>query len=433
MKYFKNKNFNLIVFLTFVFLSFLASFNIFKKHFLNKGFNGDEYYLDNVYQLSKVNFEIITSIPSQFYLFLASILNIFIDNPKMSTRSVSFLVLFLVFSYFIIKLKSLKIDKFLKVQFFFILLFVVVFTKQCFVGTSDFLAIFFLIVFIIEINEVLFEHNSLSFKKIILLSLFLGLSIVTRPTVLVILLVYSITILFFFNKDLLRFKALFLIPLISIFFIAFFNFGALKNHGKIVLDVKEVPEDAGTSWLERNYLMAKFWDEGKIPNSQWLSSKDVVQYKKQNPDAYIPKSNLDLLFNEPKLYLKQMTRMFISANFTLLRYINVFYLFSFLILLIKYKPIRSFFVSNDTFDLNSFRKMKFILIVFYLSVFLFSFLAIKLFEFRWVIPVLIVLMWYVLISLINIKKEVSQLCLIIFYLSFTLGILKDYKIFLITE
>ena len=81
--------------------------------------------------------------------------------------------------------------------------------------------------------------------------------------------------------------------------------------------------------------MAKFWDEGKIPNSQWLSSKDVVQYKKQNPNAFIPKSNLDLLFNEPKLYLKQMVRMFISANFTLLRYINVFYLFSFLILLIS--------------------------------------------------------------------------------------------------
>ena len=113
MKCFKNKNFNLIVFLTFVFVSFLASFNIFKKYFLNKGFNGDEYYLDNVYQLSNVNFEIITSIPSQFYLFLASLFNLFIDNPKMSTRSVSFLVLFLVLSYFIIKLKRLKIDKFL--------------------------------------------------------------------------------------------------------------------------------------------------------------------------------------------------------------------------------------------------------------------------------------------------------------------------------
>ena len=86
MKYFKNKNFNLLVFLIFVLVSFLASFNIFKKFFLNKGFNGDEYYLDNVYQLSKVNFEIITSIPSQFYLFLASILNVFIDNPKTSTR-----------------------------------------------------------------------------------------------------------------------------------------------------------------------------------------------------------------------------------------------------------------------------------------------------------------------------------------------------------
>lgn len=429
MKYFKNKNFNLLVFLIFVLVSFLASFNIFKKFFLNKGFNGDEYYLDNVYQLSKVNFEIITSIPSQFYLFLASILNVFIDNPKTSTRTVSFLVLFLVLGYFIIKLKKLKIEIFFKVQFFFIILFVVVFTRQCFIGTSDFLAIFFLIVFIIEVNEVLFQNNSLTSKKIFLLSLFLALSIVTRPTVLVILLVYSITILFFFNKALLNFKALFLIPLISIFFIVFFNYGALKNHGKIILDFKEVPKDAGTNWLERNYLMAKFWDEGKIPNSQWLSSKDVVQYKKQNPNAFIPKSNLDLLFNEPKLYLKQMVRMFVSANYTMFVYLNIFYLLAVLLVILKNKRFKSFFINSVSIEQESINSLKLILIVFYISVLLFSFLAIKLFEFRWVIPILIVTTWYVLNLLTKTKKEVAQIILTIFYLFFTLWILKTINYF----
>lgn len=265
MEYFKNKKVNYSIFLIFIALFFWASFNLFKKIFLNEGFNADEYYLTNVYNFKEIDFIKITSIPSQLYILLSSLLNSFINDPKMATRSVSLLMLFFLVFYFSCKIKRLNTERFFKFHFFVILTYISIFTKQCFTGTSDFLAIFFLLVFILELNEVIFEKNPLTNKQIIFLSSFLALSIITRPTVLVILSVYSVFLLIYFKRLVLNFKLVIAIPLITILIVIFFNLGALLKQGKIILDVKEVPENVGTNWLERNYLMAKFWDEGKIP------------------------------------------------------------------------------------------------------------------------------------------------------------------------
>lgn len=94
MEYFKNKKVNYSIFLIFIALFFWASFNLFKKIFLNEGFNADEYYLTNVYNFKEIDFIKITSIPSQLYILLSSLLNSFINDPKMATRSVSLLMLF---------------------------------------------------------------------------------------------------------------------------------------------------------------------------------------------------------------------------------------------------------------------------------------------------------------------------------------------------
>ena len=431
MKLIHNNKLHFSIFISFLLLSSLASFTIFKKYFLNPGCNGDEYYLENVYNLKNVTIESITFVPSQLYLFFASLINLFLFNPKMATRLVSFLAFFFILGYFIFKIRKLNVSNVIKFQFFLILFFVLSLTRQPFIGSSDFLAYFFLVIFIIELNDIFFQKIPLTGKKIFFLSLFLSMSIVTRPTVLVILMVYLFCLVCFFRSKIFNFKLVFLIPIFSLLFIGLFNFGPLKNNRSLVLDIKEVPKDIGTNWLERNYLMAKFWDEGKIPQTKWLSNDEVLEYKRQNPSAYIPKSNLDLLINEPKLYAKQMIKMFISANYTMLLYINIFYLIAIYLVFKKYNQKQSFYNFNNSFELIDENRIKFTLLLFCLSVFSFSFLAVKLFEFRWVIPVMIVMIWNVCVSLTKLKESVVKIFLTSFYLLFTIFILKGYKIFLI--
>lgn len=432
MKLIQNNKLQFSIFISFLFFSSIASFVIFKKYFLNPGCNADEYYLHNIYDIKNVTIETITFVPSQLYVFLASLINFFLCNPKMATRLVSFLALFSILSYFLFKIRKLNVRNDIKVHFFLILFFVLNITRQPFIGTSDFLAYFFYIIFIIELNEIFFQEMPLTGKKIFWISLFLAMSIVTRPTVLVILVVYLFCLLCFFRTKIFNFKLVFLLPIFSLLFIGLFNFGPLINNRSLVLDIKEVPKEIGTSWLERNYLMAKFWDEGKIPQTKWLSSDEVLEYKRQNPSAYIPKSNLDLLINEPKLYVKQMIRMFISANYTMILYINIFYLIAIYIVFKKYNQKQSFFNFNNSFVLIDEKLIRFTLLLFCLSVLFFSFLAIKLFEFRWVIPVMIVMVWNVLISLTKLKVSMIKIILTAFYLLYTISILKGYKIFLIS-
>lgn len=432
MKLLHNNKLHFSIFIIFILFSTIASFTIFKKYFLNSGCNADEYYLDNIYDINNVTIEKITFVPSQLYVFFASVINLFLSNPLISTRLVSFLSLIFILSYFVYKIRKLNLRNDIKVQFFLILFFVLSLTRQPFIGTSDFLAYFFLVIFIIELNENFFQEIPFTLKKIFLMSLFLALSIITRPTVLVILTVYLFCLVCFFRTKIFNFKLVFLVPIFSLFFIGLFNFGPLKDNSSLVLDIKEIPKHIGTTWLERNYLMAKFWDEGKIPQTKWLSSNDVLEYKRQNPSAYIPKSNLDLLINEPKLYMKQIVRMFISGNYTIFLYLNVFYLLATYVLFMRNNQKKSFLNFNNFLVLIDEKRIKLSLLLFYLSVLFFSFLAVKLFEFRWVIPVMIVLIWNVIVSISKLKVNVIKMILTFFYFLFTISILKGYKIYLIS-
>ena len=74
------KRIQVIAFSLFVILSTVASLNLFASYFLNKGANGDEYYRENIYTFSNIDFEKITYIPAQLYILLASFFNIFLDN-----------------------------------------------------------------------------------------------------------------------------------------------------------------------------------------------------------------------------------------------------------------------------------------------------------------------------------------------------------------
>ena len=86
--------------------------------------------------------------------------------------------------------------------------------------------------------------------------------------------------------------------------------------------------------------MAKYWDSNKIPHTQWISTQEVIEFKKSNPNFKFPKNQIDLLIKEPGLYIRQMVRMFITALYTSYRFMYLL----FPILLLS-------FINNKKYDI----------------------------------------------------------------------------------
>lgn len=405
----------------FLFFNLQYFYKNFYEVFLNGGFNADEYYMKILYGISDFSLEKFSSTPSQPYVLLSSIANLFLQDNKMSTRFVSlfFCFFFLVYLFRIIQLT--KVSKFEKTFQYVFLFCLTLISSQCFVGTSDFLQ-WVLIIFSFQIILKTFEAGKSNFYEALKGGVLLGLAICVRPTTLVILFSFVLSLILFYKSSFFRNRSIYLTGIVSIIVVGVINFYPLVTEQKLVLDVKEIPKSIGASWFEMNYLMAKKWDANEIPRTQWLSHLDVVRFKKENPTAFIPKNYLDLLIHEPKFYSKQMIRMFAMANYSNFRYMFLFFPLLFVIFVDRksmfFKRNINQFLEDETY--TDFRNHKVILLTHFLSIISFSFLAIKLFETRWVFPTMILYLIYSLQFLNYFKKEVRVL---VYNLSFILGIL----------
>ncbi|WP_169051720.1 glycosyltransferase family 39 protein [Flavobacterium sp. H122] len=389
---------------------------------LNKECNGDEYYYENLYRLDQISLEKITSIPSQIYVFISSIFNFFINDSILSTRIVSVvsavLFLFFVYNFFFKRLLIDSVEKSILFIFFGSIIFI---TRNCFIGTSDFMSICLLFITLWQLIEFFENEKAFNSKKMLLIGAILGISITVRPTVLLVYLVFSISLLFFKKYRLVityKLKELFLIAFSSLFLIILINLYPVIHEHKIVLDVKEIPKETGVNWLQRNYLMAKFWDNGSLDKGNWLSTQDVIDYKMKNPNAFIPKDNFEILMQEPGLYARQMTRMFVKANYTYFRFM---YLFFPILWLIFFPVFKKNNLSKET------DKYKLIILTLFLSTLFFSFMAIKMFEPRWVVAILLVYALFSIEYLIKFKQEKRYL---VYSISSVLGIIMFLNTFL---
>ena len=164
--------------------------------------------------------------------------------------------------------------------------------------------------------------------------------------------------------------------------------------------------------------MAKFWDSKQIPNTQWISTQEVIAFKKQNPNHIFPKNQFDLLMKEPGLYARQMIRMFVKgvySSFWLMYFLFPGLLVSFL----KWKKIK--FISDvNTSNENSVVKNKIIVVFHFISILAFSFIAVKMFEFRWIIPIMILYTFYAVNYLSKLPEKSRFL---VYNFSFLSGIL----------
>ncbi|MHB1197079.1 MAG: hypothetical protein ACYC0A_09590 [Lutibacter sp.] len=428
-KFLYAKNTSIYLFIGFLCLNLFYFTNNFFKTFLNVGGNGDEYYQYNLYSIYSVTLEKIFYTPSQTYIFISSAIDYFINNPMFSTRVVSIISCLLLIIYFIRRLisdKSDSVEKIYKSTLFICAIFI---TNQMFIGTSDFLSVVLIIpAFLIVIESIEFKKMNLSFKQSVFVGVFFALAIATRPTTLVLILAFYITFFILagikplFCKENLR---AFITSIIVLFMI---NFLPIVEQHKIILDVKEVPAETGVNWFQRNYLMAKYWDSNKIPNTQWLSTQDVIDFKKANPDFVFPKNQVDLFIQEPGLYFRQLTRMFIKAMYSSYRFMYLLFPLLFLSFL-NHKKFNIIGRVNSAFEKSLFQN-KFVIIFHLISIVIFSFLAVKLFEFRWVISTLILYSFFALNYLSQFPLKVRFL---VYNLSFISGITMYILFFIKTQ
>lgn len=413
------RNLSIMLFIGFFILNIYYFLRNFFSIFLNESYNGDECYENNIYTLSNITFEKVFYSPSQPYIFISSCINFVLGSPKIATRSVSLVVCFIVILYFINKINLDKIsflEKIYKSTLFICAIFI---TNQMFIGTPDFLAVALITFpFLMIIQSLQSGKMNLSTKKSIVIGLFIAFSIATRPTSIVLIISFYLALILVGGIKIVFCKENYLIVLTSIGIFLMLNSMPLIQQNIVILDVKEVPKETGVNWFEKNYLMAKYWDSNRIPQTKWLSTQEVIDFKKSNPNFYMPKNQIDLLMNEPGLYFRQMIRMFIMALYTSYRFMYLLFPILFLSFM-KDKKIESLNIINRVNEKNILQNK--ILVGFHiLSIIIFSFLAVKLFEFRWILPSLIL---YTYFSLKYLSKFPKKYRFLVYNISFISGIL----------
>ncbi|AWA29790.1 hypothetical protein HYN48_06700 [Flavobacterium magnum] len=375
----------------------------FNTFFLNEGLNGDERgYLS---QLSGGHFSwsFISGSFSQPYTFLSSLLHLAIADPMLCNRLVSLIMGICLIAYLFFFFKKRKSAVFTEGNPFWdnvallnILIAVITIVRSHLVGTSDMTSTCFAVPGFIMLTEVITKQAAA--RKLWVVGLLFALSFTARPTFLVVMLAFLIALLFFYRKTLWG-KPLIVTGLFFMLFTALINLYPLMEKGTITIDTKEIPESIGTSWFEMNYLMAKKWDSGALPRTQWLSDTDVMAFKKEHPDFVFPRNQFDLLAREPGLYIRQMVRMGVISIYTSFRYLYLLFPFLLVFPFLKRRP-------GDQ------RRIAGFIAAFYvITLFLFMFFSVKMMEFRWMHILLAVFVFYAM-HLIRMVPQKTRLLIL---------------------
>lgn len=349
----------------------------FFRSFTNPGSNADEngylYLINNIDKFDLSNF---SGLNSQPFAFVCYLVNQVFDNAKFTIRFVSLISSFFIlgFIYFYYRKNKFSafaqnnklLDKLILFNVFFAVLYIF---EQQFTGIPDGFSVAFGLPAFILLTEVLLNNKK---HNVILIGFLFAISFTTRPTFIIVLFSFLIALLLFYPKKILSKKLIF----VGMFFVLItliINFNPLINKGKIILDVKEVPSETGTSWFEMNYLMAKKWDAGEIPNTKWLSHLDVIKFKKDNPNFIFPKNHVEILVNDTGLYFRQMVRMMLISLYSSFRYL--YFLFPFLLFY--------YFIKDSKEEVSETKKVYFVVSFYFIALLIFMASAFKMMEFRW--------------------------------------------------
>jgi len=420
-----------IILALFLCVNIFYHFTSMDKIFFNLSDNGDEFYQNHVYDIGYFDLAVMSSSRSQPFLFVSSLIDSLLDNPRFSTRLVSLISGLFVIVYFVkvIVRRSRNTNLILAICGLSIFVSSVVITNQIFIGTPDFLAstlLVFGIYLIIEKSNSL--CHKLSIKWILIVGFLFGLSVATRPTMILVLFCLVLSIILFLGINQIVIKNVSSILLGVIVTLTIINLAPILTENKIILDVKSIPQEFGVTWFDRNYLMAKMWDEGTLSNKIWLSTQDVIDFRKNNPHIDYPSNQVEFMINDTSLFLRQMFRMFTMGIYSSIRYLYFVLPIVCLSVLLSKRLTAYGIIEENPGRLRHERTLKILFLTFIMSLLCFSFLAVKLLEFRWLIPIFIVLSIYSINYLRFFSERFQRL---LFELSFLLSIILYARFFFI--
>ncbi|HEY6142806.1 MAG TPA: hypothetical protein VIV55_05155 [Flavobacterium sp.] len=422
------RNVSIVLFVGFLVLNLYYFTSNFFLFFLNEGNNADEYYENNLYSITTISIEKIFYSQAQPYIFISSCFNSILNTPKIATRLVSLVVCLMLIFYFLKKINSAKCDLLEKIYKSTLFVCAIFITNQMYIGTSDFLSFVFIVpAFLIILESIAFGKINLTIKQSCVVGMLFALSLATRPTAIVLIVAFYLSFILIIGLKKMFCKENYIIGISCLFFFFVINFLPIIEQNRVVLDVKEVPKETGVTWFQINYLMAKNVDSKKTSSIKWLTVQEVIDFKKANPNFVFPKNQIDLLLKEPGLYFRQMIRMFVKSSYSSYRFMYLLFPILFLSFLKKGK-IKNCLILNYASEREDFQN-KIVVIFYVLSILFFSFLAVKMMEYRWVIPVLIL---YAYFSLSYLSKFTEKARFLIYNLSFISGIVMYVMFFIKT-
>ena len=174
----------------------------FQMFFINTGKNGDEIgYFNIITQNPDFSFADISNSFSQPYIFFGTLLNYVFNDVSFTNRFISLLcgifLLFYLFWYF----RKHKFFNFIsgypltnQLTLFGVLFAVITIIRGHFVGTSDIISVTFAVPAFIILTEALKDNSNRNLWKV---GLLFALAFTSRPTFLVVLLAYLLSVLFF--------------------------------------------------------------------------------------------------------------------------------------------------------------------------------------------------------------------------------------------
>jgi len=358
--------------------------------FFRDVFNGDESEYHEAIENSASLYELLFS-GSLPYLVPSYIFHKLFD-VTFPNRYIS-LLSFVFISIYVFRNIRLYIRGHRLVFFGLIFVFVLISLRQMFIGTSDFLATVLCFIGLVEFDKIKFMMIKTKNYIYGLMSsgLFLGLSVMTRPTVIICIIIFIITYNIL-QKQYSFIKTSLFVTIFTLLVVFTLSIPNISVGNGVKLDIKNIPSNVSTSWFEMNYLMAVHWNDGTLSRDKWYSAEDVVQFKKENTDFYFPSNHFDILLNNPTLYFKVLPIELARGLYSVILYSAglIFCYFS-----ISYGRFKSLV------DAKMAKESVYLIFSCIVLILIFSFLSVKLFEFRWIHVFYLLLLYKVIIYILK--------------------------------
>ncbi|GAA3621358.1 hypothetical protein [Flavivirga jejuensis] len=367
---------SIIALLVYIFLIAVNTPKIFVFH------NNDDYKGAFLRFLDLGHYDAVSEGTTILYNLFLKGLYWFTNDVEISFFLLNFLsqIFLIVFGFYFLRKKTKKIDIYFIILFGLYFFFTINLKSYSGASNDTFLGVF-IIVLLYVLTQRLFNKKD-QYMSFVLIGLLLAIGISIRMTALLWILLVAFTFIIWFvdSNDSIPKKILKIaVALISfIVLVSAFHYPSFIEKNKLS-SYDKAPKNINANWVQRNYLGLKKIEQGKeAPNRDaiWKHTKFdvVIKYLDENGEDSLPKSFFEVISRDPVIVLKMFAY---NVGFSILRFFRFwgFLFFLLLVPLLNKKMVLKSFINKENLASNLF-----LIITLALSFVCFTFI-----EHRWLI------------------------------------------------